>query len=129
MSDERSDSAPANPLPVGAMIPQKHGGALRNGGTNRGGPGRPPVAVRADARHRFDKHLKTLDRIASARKSTDHDKVRAIAVLGRFGMDQNVNIDDVRSALKATNEEIREFLSPEQAEVLIGRIRQHWAKL
>jgi hypothetical protein len=27
---------------TGALVPQKHGGALRNGGTNRGGPGRPP---------------------------------------------------------------------------------------
>ena len=34
-------------LPVGAMIPQEHGGALRNGGTNKGGPGRPPNEFRA----------------------------------------------------------------------------------
>lgn len=27
---------------TGELVPQKHGGALRNGGTNRGGPGRTP---------------------------------------------------------------------------------------
>jgi hypothetical protein len=37
----------ATTVAVGALIPQPHGGALRNGGTNRGGPGRPPDAVRA----------------------------------------------------------------------------------
>lgn len=35
-----------NGLPVGAMIPQAHGGALRNGGTNAGGHGRPSTALR-----------------------------------------------------------------------------------
>lgn len=29
-------------VPIGALRRQAHGGALRNGGTNRGGPGRPP---------------------------------------------------------------------------------------
>lgn len=29
-------------VPVGALINQPHGGAIRNGGTNKGGPGRPP---------------------------------------------------------------------------------------
>ena len=33
-------------VPVGALVPQPHGGAIRNGGTNRGGPGRPKDIVR-----------------------------------------------------------------------------------
>lgn len=33
---------------VGEMIPQPHGGALRNGGTNRGGSGRPPDEFKAE---------------------------------------------------------------------------------
>lgn len=31
------------------LIPQPHGGALRNGGTNKGGTGRPPSEVRIKA--------------------------------------------------------------------------------
>lgn len=31
--------------PVGAIVPQVHGGALRNGGTNKGGPGAPSSQV------------------------------------------------------------------------------------
>lgn len=33
-------------VPVGAMIPQPHGGALRNGGPNAGGSGRPRNEIR-----------------------------------------------------------------------------------
>lgn len=34
---------------VGDLVPQPHGGALRNGGTNKGGPGRPTKAFKAFA--------------------------------------------------------------------------------
>lgn len=37
-------------MPVGALVPQPHGGALRNGGTNRGGSGRPPDKFRDSLR-------------------------------------------------------------------------------
>jgi hypothetical protein len=29
-------------VPTGTLKPQPHGGAIRHGGTNKGGPGRPP---------------------------------------------------------------------------------------
>lgn len=32
--------------PTGTLVPQAHGGALRYGGANRGGPGRPPDAFK-----------------------------------------------------------------------------------
>lgn len=38
---------------VGELIPQEHGGALRNGGTNKGGPGRPPSVLRAELREDY----------------------------------------------------------------------------
>ena len=31
---------------VGTLVPQAHGGALRHGGTNKGGPGRPSNAFK-----------------------------------------------------------------------------------
>lgn len=40
----------AKTLAVGELRPQPHGGALRNGGTNKGGTGRPPDAFKAMCR-------------------------------------------------------------------------------
>jgi hypothetical protein len=31
---------------TGALVPQPHGGAIRHGGKNKGGPGRPPKAYK-----------------------------------------------------------------------------------
>lgn len=114
---------------VGEPMPQAHGGVLRRGGTNKGGTGRPPSEIRASCRERFDKLVPKLGRIASAKTSKDSDKIKAIEVLGRFGMDRAVSIVDVKSALKSTTEEIRDFLKPEQADALLARIQPHWRKL
>lgn len=94
-------------IPVGALIPQKHGGALRNGGTNKGGPGRPPNAIRDDFRellatggkrhlaqvlngvvplaaecekcgHRPKRNLKI--------ESTIRDRSQVVEILARFGI-------------------------------------------
>lgn len=110
--------------------PQPHGGALNGRGTpgNRGG-GRTPSAIRATAREKFDKLIPRLDRIARAKTTKDSDRVRAIDVLGKYGMDRAVSVDDVKTCLRQTTEEIREFLPPEQAEVLLGRIRPIWLNL
>lgn len=43
--------------PVGALVPQPNGGALRNGGTNRGGSGRPPEWIRARSRAMYESVL------------------------------------------------------------------------
>lgn len=116
--------------PVGSLsIPGQHGGTLRRGGTNRGGPGRPPSAIRAACREKFDKLIPKLNSIARAKKSKDADKVRAIDVLGKYGMGQAVSIEDVKACLRQTTEEIREFLPADQAEVLLGRIRPIWLNL
>lgn len=49
---------------MGALVPQPHGGALRNGGTNEGGPGRPPSAIRELLRGDFSDRRETLKSIA-----------------------------------------------------------------
>ena len=43
--------------PVGSLVPMPNGGALRNGGTNRGGSGRPPEWVRARSRAMYESVL------------------------------------------------------------------------
>lgn len=44
---KKTTGKPTGTPPVGALVPQPHGGALRHGGTNAGGPGRPRDEVRA----------------------------------------------------------------------------------
>lgn len=49
--------------PVGHLVPQPHGGALRHGGTNRGGPGAPPSAIRAGLRGSYEQRRAFLERV------------------------------------------------------------------
>jgi hypothetical protein len=54
----------------GGAVPRReqgHGGALRTGGTNRGGPGRPTNAVREVARLRYEERIPVLCDIADAK--------------------------------------------------------------
>jgi hypothetical protein len=127
MSDETTDKTSATP--VGALVQQAHGGALRNGGTNKGGPGRPPSAIRASARKRFDKLMPHLSAIVRDETSKDSDKIRAIEVLGRIGLDRAISIEDVKAALRETNHEIYDFLPRDQADALVARLRPIWRKL
>lgn len=125
---DSANGKPEKPA-VGQLIPQAHGGALRHGGTNKGGSGRPPSAIRAVAREKFDKLIPTLSRIASTKNTKDRDRIHAIDILGKYGMDQAVSLADVRACLKEQNEIIREFLAPEPAEELTSRIKPVWLKL
>lgn len=70
---------------VGELIPQGHGGALRNGGTNRGGPGRPRSAIRDACARSFDERIAVAEKIADSRKATRLDKLRALDLLGKYG--------------------------------------------
>ena len=61
-------------VPVGALIPQRHGGALRNGNPgNAGNPlGRPPSIVRDAFRESFADRLEILQEIADGRPVTTY---------------------------------------------------------
>ena len=52
----------------GELIPQEHGGALLAGGVpgNKGGPGRPPSAIRGELRAILEDSLDTLKRFSQA---------------------------------------------------------------
>ena len=47
--------------PLGELVPMPHGGALRAGGTNKGGMGRPPAALRIKSRAAFERLLDELE--------------------------------------------------------------------
>jgi hypothetical protein len=117
-------------LPVPAKQPQPHGGAIYNGGVpgHAGAGGRPPSAIKATARDLFDARLPKLARIADTAER-DGDRIRAIEVLGRFGLDMSLSVRDVGQALDETAAEIRRSLPDDQASALIERIRPIWRAL
>ena len=47
--------------PLGELVPMPHGGALRAGGTNKGGPGRPPAVLRLKSREQYERLLDELN--------------------------------------------------------------------
>lgn len=61
-----SDPQPLSALPVGALQVQPHGGALRNGGTNKSGKGGPPPErIRRLFRQGLKRSAPDLNRIAA----------------------------------------------------------------
>ena len=73
---------------TGQLVPQAHGGALRRGGTNRGGPGRPPSAIREQLRGSFEQRIRVLEDIADGKEYSAADRLRAVDLLGKFGLGQ-----------------------------------------
>jgi hypothetical protein len=67
-------------------IPAHGGGLLRQGGTNRGGPGRPPSAVKAAMREAIDERLHILEAIADDPRTPPRDRIRALELLARYGL-------------------------------------------
>ncbi len=134
MSDEQRE-LPVKTTGVGELVRQPHGGALKRGGVNPGA-GRPPSAIRADTRSDFDKvrHVAVRIAMSKAKGTKDADRLRAIELLGRFGLDEQINRADVAAALQGTIEDIRSFLTTigtpeEQVLALLALVRPRWRGL
>jgi hypothetical protein len=118
---------PSAPGTAVAKVRQPHGGALNAGGTPGNKGGRPPSAIRQACRGDFDQLRGKLVTIARSRKALDRDRIRAIDVLGKYGLgEQQFAASDVRYALEQTTETIREMLPPAQAEALLSAISSFW---
>jgi len=117
---------PSKPLPV--KVPQPHGGALYRGGLRGNGGGRPPSALRAKLRGSFEKRLKVLEEIADNRKAQPADRIRAIDLLGKYGIGQlrELSVEAVREKVRRTIEVISESLPPEESVAIISRLRLVW---
>jgi hypothetical protein len=126
----RSEPIEETPVetPEVELVPQPHGGALRRGGTNRGGPGMPPSRIRQLAREMFVtrggvnmlgdmmqgvvelpirevcpkcSYEPTHEERLQALKDRvkPSDRIRAADVLQKIGMSTAVSVDDVRARL------------------------------
>lgn len=103
---------PDHGVPVGALVQQPHGGALRNGGTNRGGAGRRPDRIKRLAQKLLLPRLHILAHIADGTSvalgeeglkfvaPTPGERTAAIRALKEIGMGESVSVSDVRDRLK-----------------------------
>jgi hypothetical protein len=76
-----------DPASTGQYIPGKNGGRLRPGGKpgHRGGPGRPPDAIRARCAGLFDDHVEKAVAILESPKASHGDQLKALDLLGKYG--------------------------------------------
>lgn len=126
---------PKSPVKTPAIVPmraQPHGGALRSGGTNRGGPGRPPSAVRETARTLYDERLPILAAIADDSSMRPTDRIQAVHELGRVGMGTAVSMEDVRERIVRQLEAVRDWglhegISPECIRSLVLAMQDVWS--
>lgn len=80
-----SSAANKTPQQTPMVVPSHGRGKLRVGGTNKGGTGRPPSAVRKACTLAFDQRIKVLTQIADGAEK-DADRIKAIDVLGKYGL-------------------------------------------
>ncbi len=88
------------------MIPQPHGGALRNGGTNRGGTGRPKSEIRKACAEAFDSRIPRLLQIMDE-ASTPAEYMKALDLLGKYGGLQQIDATSGDNPLQGLTESER----------------------
>lgn len=131
---KRTRTEAAGPKPE--LIPQEHGGALYAGGVpgNRGG-GRPPSAVRRLARAEFEKRIPILAEIADSRAERTRDRIRAIDVLGRYGLGQARGLDEeefeavVIELASAVQRRLISALPQTKADEVLAQLFEDWKEI
>lgn len=130
-------------LPVGAMIPQPHGGRLRNGGTNRGGSGRRPDRIKKLAGKLLEPRMALLAHFADgvavqqtedatgAKKfelisPTPKERIAALALLQKIHDGEKVAVSDVKHRLREQFRVLRDILPPEYAETACKALIGVW---
>lgn len=98
-SQEKSTEKEKDTPEVGELVPQPHGGALRYGGTNKGGSGRPSSAVRERLRGSMAERIKILEEIADDTKERTADRLRAIDLLAKYGLGQKIEHSKLDEAM------------------------------
>lgn len=98
MTDEpnRGDVGNSGTVSGVTKIKQPHGGALNSGGKpgNKGGPGRPPSALRAKLREAAWRRIDVLRQIADDPKATQNDRMKAVDLMLKYGVGTTVTETD-----------------------------------
>lgn len=126
MKPEDSHNPGENPGRTVPMRVQRHGGALNSGGRNPGS-GRPPSVVRKRCRGSFLERVVILEMIADTDDVLVRDRIRAIDVLGKYGlMTGRADVEEVRTMLSQTIAKIEELCDPRTSELLLKAIEPIW---
>ena len=80
----------ATPVETPATMPGRNGGTLRRGGSNGGAGGRPLSAIRLLVRDSFAQLIPRLIEIAQSEDASTSDQLRAIDLLGKYGLGTTV---------------------------------------
>jgi hypothetical protein len=118
----------ASGTPTGALIPQPHGGAIRNGGTNRGGPGRTPEVLRMKSRELYERWIAWAAKKMKAQNAADDLMMQIGNTSGKYGFAPSdmVSRQDVRERLQKQIDIIISTLSSADAERLIAALHPVW---
>ncbi len=101
---------------VGTLVPQEHGGALRYGGTSKGGTGRPASKVREAARAAFSERLHILEGMADNEDERTTDRIAALKLLADTG-----GVDKIALTFE---EQPETAMTPERLADLLGQIHR-----
>lgn len=122
------------------MMVQPHGGALRRGGPNKGGPGRRPDRIKKLAQKALLPRVQLLAHLAdgvaihfddeSGTKlisPTPGERIRALEMLHKIGMGETVSTADVRDRLKQQVRLIRtSALDDASKELVLSLLGEVW---
>lgn len=130
---------PDHGTPVGALVPQPHGGALRNGGTNRGGYGRTPDRIRKAAQKALRGRLHLLGHFADGvavamgedgthgwQEVKPGERIRALEVLHKIGSGEQCSVHEVRARLTAQLKVMRQELDAATFTRLAAALEDVW---
>ena len=109
---------------TGTLVPQKHGGALRHGGTNKGGPGRPRNRIRNMAVESLEDRLGIADEIIDDEDAKDRDRLAGLAFLAKLGgMEQKGVVTVDAELLNQFFASIERYITDADA---LAEIRENW---
>lgn len=123
-------------VPVGGLVKQPHGGAIRRGNPgNKGGPGIAPNALRRALRGSLARRIPTLRDIADGKGEgvKPADQLAAINLMARYGIGTETTMTvispDVVQRISGTIQAVMECpeLSNDAKERLLERIESVWA--
>lgn len=120
------------------IVPQAHGGALQRGGT-KGKSGRRPDRIKRMMQRDLEStagHLKhfangvAVEYVEDGKlvliSPTVGERIRAVEVMHKIGMGEQVPVSDVRARLKAQLRVIRDMLPAEQADAVCAALGEVW---
>jgi hypothetical protein len=112
---------------TGALVPQPHGGAIRNGGPNSGGPGRPPSEIRAAMRQALDTEV--LSSLGKKFIANEVDALGYANFLAKYGLGEKNELTVISPEIKAKIQTQVDIIGSRQSwdsQELLNQLSEVW---